>query len=203
MQIIGPVTVYKNANKTVLGVFDTLGDMVIAYKWDISRFTVNINKVEPFTKRWHNLTRHLNYNETIDQWALYATDSSGLVISKEVIKEAWLLLPNELFRHYRYYTYYKCTKFSHNYHNRIPKKEKRLKIGRAKPNFHKQGGSWMYRNIRTQAERRIACAHEQEGIKVRGKRNYVNIPNSYDDVSKGSWGHDSWKRFRKTQYKVK
>lgn len=50
-----------------------------------------------------------------------------------------------------------------------------------------------YRRMRTTQERRWACVHKEY---VRGKRNYINLPNSWDDFCY-SRREKGWKRSRK------
>lgn len=68
--------------------------------------------------------------------------------------------------------------------------------------------AWIYdRWIRTTQERR-ANGHrgvldvEEYEIRVRGRRSAKVLPDSWDDPH-GYYAHRSWKRYRKTQWKVK
>lgn len=68
-----------------------------------------------------------------------------------------------------------------------------------------------YRKMKTKQERTLAVYHEKEysneyNFKVRGKRNFTNLPNSYDDIlSNLMKDNKSWKKIskRKKQYKLK
>lgn len=39
-------------------------------------------------------------------------------------------------------------------------------------------------------------------IKLRPCRNMINLIDTYDDPLRGDWNHRTWKRHRKTQYKL-
>lgn len=52
------------------------------------------------------------------------------------------------------------------------------------------------RNPKTTAECRAESAANEQGVKVRAKRNYANIPNSFDDIA-----HSTGKRGRNDRYK--
>jgi len=59
-----------------------------------------------------------------------------------------------------------------------------------------------FRYIRTTQEKRWSFLGENEiyPVKLRKRRNFKNIPNSWDDIIKER--HKNWKKFRKTQYKI-
>ncbi len=59
-----------------------------------------------------------------------------------------------------------------------------------------------FRYIKTTQEKRWSFLGENEiyPVKLRKKRNFKNIPNSWDDIIKER--HKNWKKFRKTQYKI-
>jgi hypothetical protein len=63
---------------------------------------------------------------------------------------------------------------------------------------------WSLRHIRTTQERRSWFAFEEEhrdfGIRRRSRRSFRNLPSYYDDISRGN--SRSWKKHRKTQWKV-
>ena len=64
---------------------------------------------------------------------------------------------------------------------------------------------WM-RYPRTTQERRVngksnILEIDEYHIKIRAKRNFRNLPNSYDDL--WIYYEKSWKKKRRTQYKVK
>jgi len=56
---------------------------------------------------------------------------------------------------------------------------------------------YYHRRIRTTQEIRENLCCE---IEVRGKRR--RVPDSWDDISQSHWRDRSWKRLRKTKYKV-
>ena len=60
---------------------------------------------------------------------------------------------------------------------------------------------WL-RHIRTTQELRKCAATEAEGVRVRSKRKKRSIPNYFWDMLNWSMRHRSWKRHRKTQYKI-
>lgn len=62
--------------------------------------------------------------------------------------------------------------------------------GTGKNRYH--GGSF-FRGIKTTNERKWAHAWEDQGIKPRGKRTSVNIPDNYDDIHRGNHNCKSWK----------
>ncbi len=61
----------------------------------------------------------------------------------------------------------------------------------------------MYRRPRTTQERRWANAWDDEefATKVRARRNYRNLPNSWDDIPHTDWSYRNWKHYRKHQWK--
>jgi hypothetical protein len=73
---------------------------------------------------------------------------------------------------------------------------------------------WIWRNPRTQQERRVNSGHQHlrvevevggktcwVRIRIRGRRSAAMLRNAWDDISKGRQG--CWKKFRRTQYKVR
>ncbi len=63
-----------------------------------------------------------------------------------------------------------------------------------------------HRRPRTTQERRangkgLFLDIDEYRIKLRGKRNIPNLVDAWDDIMKSTWGHRSWKRHRKTQWK--
>lgn len=65
----------------------------------------------------------------------------------------------------------------------------------------------MYRHPKTTNERRQCTRRnwlwfDDYRIRLRPSRNQINLPDTYDDVLRNDWGHRSWKRHRKTQYRV-
>ena len=52
------------------------------------------------------------------------------------------------------------------------------------PHIGKGSYGHYFRQIKTTQERRKNSLAVKEGIKVRGKRNHVNLPNSYNDIKK-------------------
>lgn len=75
---------------------------------------------------------------------------------------------------------------------------------------HCMRGGWGYhRHLRTTQERRenSFIKHDVDakeyGVKARGRRCGHNLPDSWDDYGRSDWGHRSWKRHRKHQWKVK
>lgn len=73
---------------------------------------------------------------------------------------------------------------------------------------------WLFRNPHTQQERRVASSHEYRRIEVevhgevkefririRGKRSVRMLVSALDDLPRGF--QRSWKRHRKTQYRLK
>lgn len=60
----------------------------------------------------------------------------------------------------------------------------------------------MFRKVRTTNERRQY--DDWDGlIYIRPRRRHRSLVNSYDDISRGDYGHKCWKRHRRTQYKIK
>jgi len=71
-------------------------------------------------------------------------------------------------------------------------------------------GGWGYhRRLSTTQERRenSFIKHDvdakKHGVKARGRRCGHNLPNNWDDLGRSDYGHRSWKRHRKHQWKVK
>ena len=63
-----------------------------------------------------------------------------------------------------------------------------------------------HRRPRTTQERRVNGKRhflEIDGykIKIRPRRNQANLVEAWDDLMHSYWGHRSWKRHRKTQWK--
>jgi hypothetical protein len=60
---------------------------------------------------------------------------------------------------------------------------------------------------KTTQERRYTCVRGQfincEDYIVRIRRNWKNIPNAWDDKIISSLSHKSWKRHRRTQYRLR
>lgn len=61
--------------------------------------------------------------------------------------------------------------------------------------------SYVHRRPKTTQERRLSQPMEGEPA-PRAKRNSANLPNSWDDYGKSSYGNHNWKRHRKTQWKA-
>ena len=59
-------------------------------------------------------------------------------------------------------------------------------------------GSW-YRRMKTTQERRWSLAEKVDGVPWRKRRNFSNLPNSWDDKQKNVL--KTWKKHRKTQWK--
>ena len=59
--------------------------------------------------------------------------------------------------------------------------------------------------VRTTNEKRWAQAsiEEKHHIKIRSKRNLINLPDDRDDIYSSRLGVRSWKNYRKTQWKMK
>ncbi len=73
-----------------------------------------------------------------------------------------------------------------------------------------RGGNSYFRNVGTFRERRENdfCNDYDEdakfyGVRARSARTTGNLPEPWDDISRSDWGHRSWKRHRKTQWKSK
>lgn len=62
-----------------------------------------------------------------------------------------------------------------------------------------------FRHPRTTYERRWADAwtdeEESPAPKIRARRNFRNLPSSWDDIPRRDWDNNNWKRFRRHQYK--
>jgi hypothetical protein len=58
-----------------------------------------------------------------------------------------------------------------------------------------------FRCPRTHQAKSVAALDEVEGIKPRGKRSAVNIPDAYDDMTVAARLDRSWKRFRKLKWR--
>ena len=68
------------------------------------------------------------------------------------------------------------------------------------------GSGIPYRRMRTTQERRMSILDEEEvfhGVKVRARRNKRNLADSWWDFYRSDFRNKSWKRHRKTQYRVK
>lgn len=73
----------------------------------------------------------------------------------------------------------------------------------------KASGRGYHRHVFTQAERRETAFHEhydedcaEYGVKIRGKRHHMSIPNSWDDLSYSDYRKKSWKNYRSHQWKA-
>lgn len=66
-------------------------------------------------------------------------------------------------------------------------------------------GGYCHRRPKTMNERRQNAFWDAEAgePRARGARRPSSLPHSWDDLSIGSYGHHSWKRHRKTQWKEK
>ncbi|MDO8415592.1 MAG: hypothetical protein Q7S87_05210 [Agitococcus sp.] len=72
--------------------------------------------------------------------------------------------------------------------------------GTAKP----KAGTFFYRRISHMNARRGAETFAEEGeVPTRGKRNQQNLPNPWDDYRASSFDHDSWKQYRRQQWREK
>ena len=79
------------------------------------------------------------------------------------------------------------------------------------PNIHCfRGGNSYFRSIKTFGERRenTFCNKSDEdarfyGVRARARRCGHNLPEPWDDIGRSDWGHRSWKRHRKTQYRTR
>lgn len=65
----------------------------------------------------------------------------------------------------------------------------------------------MHRRPRTTQERRANGKRhfleiDDHKIKIRPRRNQANLVEAWDDLMHSYWGHRSWKRHRKTQWKT-
>jgi len=76
------------------------------------------------------------------------------------------------------------------------------------PGIKKRKHSKFYRKPRTIQERRknsISEIFEYEdlviNIKIRARRNAKNLPNSWDDIYRANYKNNSWKKYRKQQWK--
>lgn len=58
-----------------------------------------------------------------------------------------------------------------------------------------------FRYPRTKQEKTVAAADVVDGVKRRGKRSIMNIPDSYDDLRVAAWTDRSWKRLRKLKWR--
>lgn len=73
------------------------------------------------------------------------------------------------------------------------------------PHTGKRGGYGGWRHIKTTQERRASCAAEADEdvltfrVKLRARRNAVNLVNAWDDVARHV--ERNWKRHRRTQWK--
>lgn len=73
-----------------------------------------------------------------------------------------------------------------------------------------RGGNSYFRNVGTFRERRENdfCNDYDEdakfyGVRARAARTTGNLPEPWDDIGRSDWGHRSWKRHRKTQWKTR
>ena len=64
--------------------------------------------------------------------------------------------------------------------------------------------AFFLRHPKTTQEARSVLDAEDEGVKIRPKRNRANLPNAYDDIVIGEAGKQNlcWKKKRKTKYKA-
>ena len=73
----------------------------------------------------------------------------------------------------------------------------------------RRGGHKGYRRPKSFNERKAAEAHKLDedikfyGVKIRAKRNFNNLIDSWDDYPRRDWGAKNWKVYRKTQWKEK
>lgn len=72
---------------------------------------------------------------------------------------------------------------------------------------YRGGNSW-FRSIKTYVDRRENdfCNEYDEdarfyGVRARAARTSGNLPEPWDDLGRSDWGHRTWKRHRKTQWK--
>lgn len=66
---------------------------------------------------------------------------------------------------------------------------------------------WYYRAPKTTQERRLVGRRDllhidEYVVRIRPSRNWTNLPNTYDDISRSDIGDRSWKRHRLTQYRT-
>lgn len=66
------------------------------------------------------------------------------------------------------------------------------------PGIHKHKNGSYFRRIKTTQERRWSCFDQEY---FRRKRNHKNIPDSWWDIKRCN--QKNWKKFRRTQYKIK
>ena len=120
----------------------------------------------------------------VDEYRYIIKDCNGLIIPKWRIIEYGNQL-NLLERADWRINWYKPYKHTRDYRkNPVPRTGKK---------------SWnYYRKIKTFQERKESIYSKEY---IRAKRNYTNLPNSWDDITRKDFKDRSWKRHRKTQWK--
>lgn len=72
------------------------------------------------------------------------------------------------------------------------------------PNIHRTRRGSRYRGPKTQSERRLAQFFPEEGeVGPRAIRNHQHLVSAWHDIHRTDQHIDNWKRYRKTQYKIR
>jgi hypothetical protein len=206
MKTYGPYKVFSENGKVLKGEYASLEEVVYAWPVSIFRDTQpKYYKYEP-TYRYQQYADYL-YND-FDRYHCHwiVKESNGLIVPVWKLKECYYNIPIDGYIEYRCrinkwwwlrYNRGKTTRFNHNYHNRISKKENRLKIGNPKKRINRGG------RMRIFSETKVAYHHEFDGWAIRGRRNYNGLPDPWDVDYHNPYYNRNWKRFRKTQWKPK
>lgn len=128
-----------------------------------------------------------------DKFMFFCTDfvaeSKGVILNPEKVKRDWLdflVEQNQITKHSLWYR--RLNRIYVYRYDAVPFIHKR----------HLHRGS-SNRHIRTTQERRMSLAEKEDDIRWRCKRNFHNLPNSWDDIIRRT--EKNWKSFRKTQWK--
>ncbi len=123
-------------------------------------------------------------------WVAHWDHKSGPVIDPTQLRSDWTDYRNELNRKRRFSSSY-WSRYHRGYlfrYDPVPCVQRH--------HWHKES---YFRDIKTTQEKRRSFAAKEDGVKCRAKRNFHNLPDAWDDISR-NW-EKNWKRFRKHQWK--
>lgn len=148
-----------------------------------------------YTSRWaydyRGVFRCIDEKHTIyTYWIAHWSHKSGSIIDPEQIKKDWNEYLRSLTHHSRHRTwwYYRNNRVYEFRKDPVPF------IGVS----HHHKGTY-YRHMKTTQERRLSLATKEDGVCWRGKRNFHNLVNAWDDWIR--FNQKNWKKFRKHQWK--
>lgn len=185
--------VFKSDNKTIYGPYNDKNDF--AKYWHNARQLWEMSFGTHFhVKSWLNdfhRPNHQKYLNMMESWK--AEKDPDIVFGSFILKNEFgdVVHPDEIkdiFREYRI--------------SRRPKSHWTYTMFHT--GFKPRTGSY-FRNPKTQRNRRWAHADDDPelGLRVRAKRSKASLPTSRDDFYVKSRRNNNWKRYRKTQYKMK